>query len=181
MDELFFAELADVMRRLRVDDDARAVVLTGTGRAFSAGGDVATFEAMDGDVRHVRPHLRRVYDALHSIERCAVPVIAAVNGIAFGGGTELALAWDVVLANAVGGFNGSVEATALVFGTAEHRAAFTAFRTARGVAAGTVSRGRSPRWARSPGSRPPRAGCAATGSARRRGSWSPAGRRARRT
>ncbi len=154
MDELFFAELADVVLRL---------------------------EAMDGDVRQVRPHLRRIYDAVHSIERRAVPVIAAVIGIAFSGSTELALACDVVLANAVGGFNGSVEATALLFGAAEHRAAFTAFRAARGVAAGTVSRGRSPRWARSPGSRPLRAGCAATGSARRRGSWSPAGRRARRT
>src|SRR4028119_1508849 len=75
-----------------VDADVRAVVLPGSGRAFSAGGDIDMFAGLAGDVTRVRPHLKLVYDAFCAVERCAVPVVAAVNGLAHGGGTELAAA-----------------------------------------------------------------------------------------
>lgn len=99
MDQLWFAELTRLMRAVGKDGDQhRAVVLTGEGRAFSAGGDIDMFHDLAGDVQLVRPHLLRVYEAFHAVEKCAVPVVGAVNGIAFGGGTELTLACDVAYA-----------------------------------------------------------------------------------
>jgi enoyl-CoA hydratase len=85
------AEIAD-------DASVRAVVLTGEGRAFAAGADIAEMR-QHGPVEAER-FSRLGHRALGALEALAVPVIAAVNGYALGGGCELALACDWIYASA---------------------------------------------------------------------------------
>jgi enoyl-CoA hydratase/carnithine racemase len=103
MHRAFFEQLLATMAELDADPGVRAVVITGAGRAFSAGGDIESFERLT-DVRAARDHLRLVFDAFDSVARCSAVVIAAVNGIAFGGGTELTLACDFALASSAATF-----------------------------------------------------------------------------
>jgi enoyl-CoA hydratase len=98
MNPTMFRELPLVLATLADGGEARAVVLTGAGEAFSAGGDIAGFAELR-DVDAHRRQLRMVMESFNAVERAELPVIAAVNGIAYGGGTELALASDIVLAS----------------------------------------------------------------------------------
>jgi 2-(1,2-epoxy-1,2-dihydrophenyl)acetyl-CoA isomerase len=80
-------------------DDVRAIVLTGAGRAFCAGADLTTFaDEIDFDDAHmVRDRLRFVGSVVNKWVKLDRPTIAAVNGIAIGGGCNLALMCDLVL------------------------------------------------------------------------------------
>jgi enoyl-CoA hydratase len=93
-----FRELADTMSSFDGDDTVRAVVLTGgDSRAFSAGADLGgmTFDSM----ANCRSFIRQAHAPFEAIERLPKVVIAAVNGYAFGFGTEIALACDLVIAS----------------------------------------------------------------------------------
>jgi len=74
----------------------RVGVLTGSGRAFCAGGDITTFDAID--VERGYPYTRRGYDILRSLEVSEKPMIAAVDGWCLAGGLEVALACDFIIA-----------------------------------------------------------------------------------
>ncbi|HEV8390825.1 MAG TPA: enoyl-CoA hydratase-related protein [Dongiaceae bacterium] len=93
-------ELSAALTDLDGDESVRAVVLTGMGRAFCAGQDLADHEAMD-DTRAVRSVVERHYNpVIRQIRALPQPVIAAVNGVAAGAGCSLALACDIAVASA---------------------------------------------------------------------------------
>jgi 2-(1,2-epoxy-1,2-dihydrophenyl)acetyl-CoA isomerase len=93
-------ELMEVTREAADDDGVRAVVLTGAGRAFCAGADVE--HMYDLIVREDWEALEALVEAgasvVQTIDRLGKPVLAAVNGVAAGGGANLALACDIRVA-----------------------------------------------------------------------------------
>jgi enoyl-CoA hydratase len=89
--------LTDVWVHIMRDADARAVVLTGAGRAFSAGGNVPGFLRNVEDVEYRRAGMRTARLFVDHILGCHLPVIAAVNGPAVGLGCSIAMSSDIVL------------------------------------------------------------------------------------
>jgi enoyl-CoA hydratase/carnithine racemase len=88
------AQLSAAFSALAQDDSVRCIVLTGGERVFAAGGDILSM--MDaGPIDIMQRHTERVWAAL---EQCPKPVIAAVCGYAFGGGAELAMLCDIIIA-----------------------------------------------------------------------------------
>ncbi len=110
MGPAFWAELPEVFSSLDADPDVRAIVLTGSGRNFSYGLDLAamgdTLSPMLADGALARPRaefhtrLRTMQQSITTVADCRTPVIASVSGWCIGGGVDLISAVDIRYASA---------------------------------------------------------------------------------
>jgi enoyl-CoA hydratase len=111
----FWAELVAAMRRIEAEPSIRAVVISGAGKCFSVGGDIDDFGNIGG-VADRRAYMQEALGAFRTIEELPKPVIAAVHGHALGGGCELTMACDIVVADETALFGTPESAVGLVPG-----------------------------------------------------------------
>lgn len=94
----FFDEMNSLLDELSENKELRAVVITGVGKAFAAGADIAGMASMDSSGGQA--FSRKGQAVFNKIENYPLPVIAAVNGYALGGGCEFAASCDIRIASA---------------------------------------------------------------------------------
>lgn len=91
-------ELYDALEVVAKENDIRVVVLRGTGKGFCGGGDVKEMHAAIDKTKFLRDLTRAIHRCVIEIRTMEKPVIAAMNGAAFGAGLSLALACDMIIA-----------------------------------------------------------------------------------
>lgn len=97
---MFDVDLPEMVRRVEQDDAIRCLVLTGAGGHFCSGADVSRMQGADGKPAEGRSsNLPKVLEVMYRLINLNKPTIAAVDGVAFGGGFSLAMAADVILAS----------------------------------------------------------------------------------
>ncbi|MBO0855149.1 MAG: enoyl-CoA hydratase/isomerase family protein [Nocardia sp.] len=94
-DEGMHAELARVWSDVSADPLTRVAVITGAGKAFSAGGDLAMVERIAGNHDRVAGMLSEMSDLVYNMINCEKPVVAAINGVAVGAGLVVAMLSDI--------------------------------------------------------------------------------------
>jgi enoyl-CoA hydratase len=94
-DEVMHGELARVWSDVSRDDQVKVAVVTGAGRAFSAGGDLAMVERQIGNYGLVTHMLTEMSDLVYNMANCEKPIVSAINGVAVGAGLVVALLADI--------------------------------------------------------------------------------------
>jgi enoyl-CoA hydratase len=94
-DEVLHGELCRVWPEVSDDAETRVAVITGAGRAFSAGGDLSMVQSQVGNFRKVAEIMDEARAIVHNIIDCRKPVISAINGVAVGAGLAVALMADI--------------------------------------------------------------------------------------
>ncbi|MEO1055552.1 MAG: enoyl-CoA hydratase/isomerase family protein [Actinomycetota bacterium] len=92
-------QLSTVFRTVDDDPLTRAVVVTGAGRAFSAGGDLDWVEQQIGDYDQTVAVMREASELVRSMIDCDTPIVSAINGVAVGAGLAVALLADISVMN----------------------------------------------------------------------------------
>ncbi|MFC0450006.1 enoyl-CoA hydratase/isomerase family protein [Rhodococcus jostii] len=95
MDQQLHTQFAQVWHDVAADPKTRAVVVTGQGEAFSAGGDFEMVEDTIGNYATVKRLFQEAADIVYNITNCPKPVISAINGVAVGAGLAVALMADI--------------------------------------------------------------------------------------
>lgn len=97
LNSAFFSEMAHFVSSLKGKPDVKVMIITGEGKAFAAGADIAEMAEMNSELGH---NFSKTGQAVfNSLEALEIPVIAAVNGFSLGGGCELAMACDFRIAS----------------------------------------------------------------------------------
>jgi enoyl-CoA hydratase len=94
-DEEMHSELAAIWADASRDEATRAAVVTGAGRAFSAGGDLGMVERQIGNYDLVTRMLAEMSDLVYNMAGCEKPIVSAINGVAVGAGLVVALMADI--------------------------------------------------------------------------------------
>src|SRR5262249_5264903 len=94
------SDLTEIWRVIDADPSVSAVLLTGAGKAFSAGGDLDLLDQMIADFDTRMRVWKEARDMVYNLINCSKPVVAAINGAAVGAGLALAILADISIASA---------------------------------------------------------------------------------